>query len=205
MKLLASALIIVALLSIVAGISARMSAQQPPTSSVSVSLKYVLDESSARASIDVKIKGESVAALYKMLGGASKAKSVLSERLNIPSELINIKFTDKEAHVSLKLAGHAPPYDGIDFIIQEDIGSAIALLLEKIGLTGIPINLSLGFDLPKGAEVKELVVSPENAFNVSVEGSRVVITSRSSLTLGKGSFSLYLRYSNPKSRRNPGE
>ncbi len=205
MKLTASALIIIALLSIVAGISVRMNAQQPLASSISVDLKFVFSQKSTKAFVDIKLSGDSAMAFSKMLGSSKKPESLLSERLKVSSEFVSFSFKGGEASVSLKLTGHSPPCDGIDFVVQEDMASTIALLLEKIGLTGVSTNLSITFVLPKGAEVKELKISPEDAFNVSIEGSKVVITSKAPMVPKKGFFSLYLRYSNPEAKRKPGE
>jgi len=134
-----------------------------------------------------------------------KAEVFLSKEAGIPKEFVKVNFGEKEAEISLEIVGCPPPNDGINFVIQSDVGEVVSAFLKKLGLSGVPVNLSILISLPKGAEVKELEVSPRSSFNAQVEGCSIIISSKSPLSMSKGSLSLYIRYSMPGSKRIPGE
>jgi len=195
---------LIVLLSLTVGLSLRMNAQRPPSSSVSVSLNFIVGRKSSEAHIHVKVVGETMVSSVKSLLG-EKAEVFLSKEAGIPKEFVKVNFGEKEAEISLEIVGCSPPNDGIDFVIQSDIGEVISAFLEKLGLSGVPVNLSILISLPKGAEVKELEVSPGSSFNTQVEGCSIIISSKFPLSMSKGSLSLYIRYSMPGSKRIPGE
>ncbi len=196
--------LIVLLLSLTAGLSLRMGAQKPSSSSVSVSLNFIIDHKYSETHIHVKVVGETIVSSVKSLLG-EKAEVFLSKEAGVPKEFVKASFREKEAEISLEIVGCPPPNDGINFVIQSDVGEVVSAFLEKLGLSGVPVNLSILISLPKGAEVKELEVSPRSSFNAQVEGCSIIISSKSPLSMSKGSLSLYIRYSMPGSKRIPGE
>ncbi|HIE24161.1 MAG TPA: hypothetical protein EYP68_08050 [Candidatus Korarchaeota archaeon] len=206
MKIIASALIMLVFLSVITGVSLKMYAQQSQVSPVSINLQFIVGQKTSEVSINIKVIGEPmISSVKSLLGGPEVAENLLSDKLNIPRKFVRISYEDKEINISLKSVGSPPPNDGIDFIVQEEVSAPIAALLEKLGLSGVPINLSIAIMLPKGAEIRELKISLEKAFDTQVDGTAVIISSKSPLILGKTTLSLYLRYSIPGSKRVPGE
>jgi len=193
------------LLSVVAGVSIALGAQQPQNPSISVDLKFDINQQSSEAIIKLVVTGESIVSSLKDSLGEEGIKNLLSKEIGAPERLIEVNFGESNLSILIKMIGQSPPHDGIDFVIHGDVGEVIAALLGKLGLSGIPVNLSVSINLPKGAEVKELKVSPEDSFETKVEDSFIIIISKSPSTLGKGSLSLHLKYSIQGSKRTSGE